>query len=177
MAHWLDRISPVENLLNAITSITAPDQFGAGLEMVKKTLSGEYVLQVHEGAFRWRSAFSGLTVLANKITPLHRDSGGRNGWYDLLFSAGTHSSCYLEVPDLGAHIRYLPGDVVLLAGGILQHAVSDWDGGNRLALAHYMRWNVAERMGVDPGSHPSLEFYSNFMDRKFCLRNPQYRSL
>ena len=57
--------------------------------------------------------------------------------YDLLVSAGTHKEAELHLPELGLHLKYNPGVVVVLCGKVFLHEVQDWLGGERVCVAHY----------------------------------------
>lgn len=168
---WLHGIQAAEYLLNATAALTATDQFRAGLKMVQNSLMGIHVKKVYPMSQLWTSVFSGITVIANRMTPPHRDRASRPGWYDLLVSCGTDTDCYLDIADLGAKIRYCPGDACLIAGSSLQHAVHSWEGGDRLVFAHYSRFLVAERMGVNPGNPPFLNDYAKHFNSGFLTRN------
>lgn len=161
----------MESILTATASITAQDQFEAGMKMVKNSISGQSVKRAFPASEFWPSAFTGITVIANRITPSHRDRASRPGWFDLLVSCGTDAECFLEVADLGASIRYHPGDACLIAGSSLQHSVRGWEGGDRLVFAHYSRFLVAERMGISPGNPPFLRDYTKYFNSNYLARN------
>jgi hypothetical protein len=168
---WLTGIQAAEHILNATTALVAPDQYVAGTQMVHNGVNGIGIPRTYEGSLAWPSVFSGMTVIGNRCTPPHRDRSSRSGWYDLLFSCGTDKECYLDLPDIGAKVRYYPGDACFLTGSALQHAVRDWEDGNRVAYAHYHRFLVAERMGINPGTAPTLARYSRSFYPDFLSRN------
>lgn len=97
----------------------------------------------------WQSLFTASQVIVNRTTPAHRDSGSAPPMYDLLTSAGTHSSAQLALPDLEATLSYSPGTVIAIAAKVLLHGVNSWTGGERICIAHYMRDAVLGHLGVE----------------------------
>lgn len=158
-------------LLNAATSLAAPTQFQAGVQMMRKAKAGNGLQHIFKHSNLWSSVFTGVAIIANRVTPSHRDQSGRPQWYDLLVSSGTDSQSRLILSDIGADIRYCPGDVCFVSGAVLQHAVLDWDEGNRLAYAQYHRANVAERMAIPAGASPFIQDFAPMMAPDFVERH------
>ncbi|KAI0684110.1 hypothetical protein BC835DRAFT_1310690 [Cytidiella melzeri] len=142
---WLRRIRPAEYVLNAATCLAAPTQFLAGMKMVHNRINGVGVEATYSQSGFWPSVFSGIAVI--------------------------DQDCKLDLPDIGASVRYHPGDACFIAGNALQHEVKDWKGGDRLAYAHYHRFLVAERMGINPGAAPFLSDFGKHLDTGFLGRN------
>lgn len=168
---WLSGIGHVELILNATTSLVAPQQFRAGVEMVGLVRKSVGLKHNHLKTEIWPTVFTGLSVITNRTTPSHRDRLGRSLWYDLLFSCGTDKGCELVVKDLGMKVRYQPGDVCFISGTSLQHSVEGWTSGNWVAYAHYHRVHVSERLQVKPGDCPFLQDYTSMMKPSFVRRN------
>ena len=171
VGQWLNGLQNAQALLNAATSLTAPSQFWAGVRMAQLAKSGAGVQNIQKHSHLWPSIFTGIAVIANRMTPSHRDRSGRSQWYDLLLSCGTDEESRLVLSDIDADIRYCPGDACFISGAVLQHEVMDWKGGNRLAYAHYHRAAIAERMGVQPGNSPFIQDFSSKMDPMFLRRH------
>ncbi|KAG1840122.1 hypothetical protein C8R48DRAFT_679665 [Suillus tomentosus] len=115
---WLATLSATESFWNAITAVSAPDLFEAGLE-----------------------------IIANRTTLSHRDSGGAPSLFDLLISLGSGHEAKLTLADVGAELDYYPGTMVFISGKILQHSIGPWGPGERLVIAHFMRDKIHSRVG------------------------------
>ena len=158
---WLLGMQHAEICMNAVFSIIAPDLYSSGLAALGavKEDPGKYFGEVPksrqnswdgtlENTRLWPSVFSGLSVIANRETPSHRDVNGHHPWYDLLCSAGFHERCILKVVDLEATFSYKPGTLIGICGRTLRHKVKGWEGMDRLCIAHFMRFGVMDRMDL-----------------------------
>ena len=103
----------------------------------------------------WSVPFSGVSIISNRSTPLHRDCNSRKEWMDLLVALGKYQRGIMTLPGLGVELLYSPGTVVGIAGRVLQHGV-ECDG-ERACLAYYMRDKVHERLGVRAPSWFNLQ--------------------
>jgi hypothetical protein len=92
----------------------------------------------------WCSFFSGIQVISNRTMPNHRDNGSAPADYDFLVSAGDHRNAWLVLEDIKAKLSYNPCTVVAISGRVLNHAMPDWEEGERLCIAHFTRDNVHE---------------------------------
>lgn len=149
---FIARSRPLETLVNAVTSVINPELYLAGLHAI-------HSIQNTLPATPWSSVWSGIALIVNRETPYHRDGGGAISMYDLLVSAGTHQSCYVEVEEIGAEFLYLPGTMLALSGRVLMHRVVSWAGGERICSAHFMKDAVHHRLGQPRPSWPVLEDY------------------
>ncbi|KAG1893225.1 uncharacterized protein F5891DRAFT_1196677 [Suillus fuscotomentosus] len=124
---WMAALTTSEVLWNAITAVVAPDLFQAGIsafcEVIKevrrppkKPTPVEY----------WPSIFSGLDIIANRVTFSHRDAGGSPSLLDLLVSLGRNHHATLALEDLKAELDYSPGTMVYISGRVLEHSVGPW---------------------------------------------------
>ena len=130
-------------------ALVSPDLFSVGertISRLKDPSSGLH--HFHPNLDLWTSIFSGVQVIVNRDTPSHRDSGAAPPMYDLLVSAGTHTSAALELLDLKAEFSYGPGTMVALSGRVLRHKVMGWEGGERICLAHFVKDAVHDRLGL-----------------------------
>jgi hypothetical protein len=134
-------------LSNAITALVAPQQYDSGLAAIQQIKQGDELDSFHDNLNHWYSIFSGFSLIVNRKTPFHRDPGASGTCFDLLISGGTHSDCWLELPDLGTTLSYAPGTGVFVTGRVLRHGVSSWSGGERICLAHFMKDAVHDRLG------------------------------
>lgn len=157
---WLDGISHSNMILSAILAVIHPELYDAGREAFihLKNDAGFQGEDVHGVLNRWTSAFSGVAVISNRITPLHRDGSSRKNWYDLLATLGSYRKCKLELPGLGVSLDYRPGTVVGLSGMVVQHSVRECEG-ERLCYAYFMRDNVHEWSGVSGRNWMDTKYY------------------
>lgn len=105
--------------------------------------------QTEELASKWESAFTAITVISNRVSKEHRDSGGEPGWYDFLLSLGNYSSAVLELEELGLKVIYNPGTAVAFCANVFRHQVADWGRGDRICYAFYNKKKVLQRFGQD----------------------------
>ena len=87
--------------MNAILGIVHPDLYQAGLEAKEAYHASE----MSKKLYHWPSVYSGIDVIANCLTPPHRDAGGAASSYDLLLSLG-EGSPELHLTDIGAQLIY-----------------------------------------------------------------------
>jgi hypothetical protein len=148
---WLEKISETSALLGGILFVMHPELYHMGMEAWKSILNSPDIIKESELVLElltlWMSPFSGMSVISNRETILHRDVKSRHEWYDLLLTLGDYSDGRLEVPGLGIRVTYNPGSVVGIAGKVLRHGVAACKG-NRVCLAYFMRQKVLERLGV-----------------------------
>jgi hypothetical protein len=161
----MDQVQHAERLCNAIMALIAPELHDGGLKAIEYIKQGREVANPHANQQLWPSIFSGISVIVNRVTRPHRDSGGSSTHYDLLVSAGTHEQARLVVRELGVHLSYRPGDVVALCGKLFLHEVREWLGGERVCVAHYMKDKVHERLHVPRPTWPMEQNYLSLVGK------------
>jgi len=136
------------------------------------TVAMEKIKSEHKdiNAQKWPTAYSGISVVANRKTLDHRDAGGCNEWYDLLLSAGSHTKAYFKVWDIGAKFQYNPGTAIAICGKLFKHSVDDWEGGERLCYAHFMRNDVLDRLQLEKSGWVNENHYTKWMSGGFLKR-------
>ncbi|KZP29240.1 hypothetical protein FIBSPDRAFT_727514 [Athelia psychrophila] len=149
---FISETSPLELLVNVVTSVINRQLYSAGLQAVNA------VCTLHP-ATPWASVWSGVALIVNRETPYHRDTGGSVSMYDLLVSAGTHQTCHIDIQELGAAFVYLPGTMLAMSGKALSHGVKSWSGGERICAAHFMKDGVHNRVGQPRPAWPILDDY------------------
>ena len=138
----------VEKFLNLPISLINPDLFQCGLEMLQKLHLSE---QTKDIAQQWQSIYTGIAVICNHRTPLHRAGKGRPEWFDTLLNySKPGNSPRLVIDDLGLDLDYSGGAFVALCRSIFQHGVEFWGKGNRICYAHFMREAVRKCLDVTP---------------------------
>jgi hypothetical protein len=133
-------------LLNDVMSLIHPDLYHAGREAVELLKQSDLT---RSSADRWPSIWTGVSLIANRITKSHVDKWGSNSWYDFLVSIGSYENAYFDLPDVGLKLEYLPGTGVAFCSKFLQHSVKEWGGGDRLCYAMFMRHNVLYKLQLE----------------------------
>lgn len=152
----------LEMACNAITVAIAPELYLAGQASMQLLKQGVGLNSLLSCVGSWVSAWSGISIIVNRVTPSHRDPGAACSVYDLLVSGGTHTQCSLDVPDIGASFSYLPGTVVGVCGKVLRHKVEGWEGGERICAAHFIKDAVHDRLKQIRPSWPRHPDYLAF---------------
>lgn len=153
---WLAALSTTEFFWNAITNAVAPELFKAGAAAISGALNKVRSNSKTSSSTvsQWPSIFSGLELIANRVTLSHRDGGGAPTLYDLLVSLGIGHNATMKLADLQAELDYSPGTMVYISGRVLEHSVGPWDNGERFVIAHFMRDKVHDRIGVPRPQFP-----------------------
>jgi hypothetical protein len=171
-AAYINRIHDAEGILNCIGMLICPDLFSVGAKAIEKLKCGENPQIQHENVQLWPSFFSGIEVISNRITPMHRDQQAATQMYDFLVSGGNHINTWFELPDVGARLLYNPGTVTAICGKVLRHGVSTWDEKtDRLCIAHFMRDSVHNRLNLPRPGWVSEKCYLKMMDVGFLRRH------
>lgn len=118
----------------------------------------------------WKTFYTGISVIANRLTPSHRDVGGFQNGFDLLLSLGTHDADLL-LDDIQVSLKYGPGSVVALCGKLLRHKVPVWQGKDRVCYVFFQKDKVFERFTVRRPQWVKHTSYFGMMDRDFCERS------
>lgn len=138
-------------------SLINPGLFQSGLEMLRTLRDME---KTKELAGQWQSVYTGIAIICNRISPMHRDSKGSPEWFDLLLSySDTVDSPRLLIDDVGLDLEYSSGTVVGFCGSVLKHGVEEWGTGDRICYAHFMRESVRDRLEVAPAGWVYREQY------------------
>lgn len=148
--YWIKQMQETSALLGAAVRIMHPSLYVSGIKAIRGIHSGEIPVDKSEGLAEvlrfWSSPFTGLSLMNNRQTPLHRDSLGCNEWMDLLATVGPYTEGLLEMPGLGLEFEYRSGTVVGVSGRAVRHGAQA--NGERLCYAYYMRENVMKAHGL-----------------------------
>lgn len=106
--------------------------------MVEKATNFADILQA------WTSPFTGVAVVNNRQTPVHRDHGGFRESMDILASVGPYQGGQIDFPSLNLSFAYPPGTLVGLTGRLIPHGASA--DGERCCFAYYLKQAVVERV-------------------------------
>ena len=158
---WLTSTMDFTALAGGILSIIQPELYEIGRNTLEKLLQNPELVDSPQDLLKalsiWYSPFSALSVISNRVTPLHRDMQGRPEWYDMLIALGEYDHGRISLPGLGLIYRYNPGTIMAFSGKVFQHGVTC--PGNRACLAYYMHDNVLERVGVPMIGWPNVGLY------------------
>jgi Oxygenase domain of the 2OGFeDO superfamily len=157
---WLDAISQSNSILSAILAVIHPELHDAGKETFNR-LRQHASIERQDVLHQWTSAFSGVSVIFNRLTPPHRDLKSRRHWYDLLVTLGCYRDCDFKLPGLGFSLEYGPGTVIGLGGMMLEHEVPHFGGESpeRVCYAYFMRDRVHEWAKVPGRSWMTMSHY------------------
>lgn len=160
---WLESSEEFSALCAGLLGVIHPQLSRAGWEAISKLRSDSSVVKDPEhlpaALQHWTSPFSGMNIISNRETILHRDVNSRNPWYDILATFGNYSQGRLELPGQGYRLEYNPGTLVALAGKVVRHGVPRVNG-DRVCIAYYMRNKVHESLGIRSPGWMNREVYS-----------------
>lgn len=122
--------------MNALLKNIDPKQFHALEELRQKSIDDHpYVKAL---ASIDNLIMEGRAIMYNRQTPLHHDRQDPfKSWATMITLGKFTKGGTLKIPRLNLRIRYLPADVVVLRGRILPHEVEEWEGGQRISIAHF----------------------------------------
>lgn len=123
-------------MISAALAIAHPDQYNLTRQYLREVASDARFTDI---ASQWGFAFSVLTVVANRSTPIHRDtrSGGRE-LYDALLSIGGGPHTVIEFPGMGLRVQYDTRTLILFSGNVHPHGASV-SRDERVCIALYAR--------------------------------------
>jgi hypothetical protein len=162
---WLRKNRLPFALMGGILSIIQPELFDMGVQALQ-ALESEPELcdnpeRLREVLRCWHLPFSALSVISNRSSPLHCDTGGRPEWMDMLLALGEYDNGRFGVPLFGYTFKYNPGTIITLSSKIFRHGATC--NGNRAAIAFYMRDNVLNRLGLPSGTWLQQADYQNLL--------------
>lgn len=169
-ATFLKCIQDVEIILNGIGILICKEQYDIGSQAINMLKQGQAVTTPYENVNLWPSFFSGIEVISNRTTPCHLDRKSCFPVYDFLVSAGNHSEAWVHLPDIDTKLLYKPGTVIAICGKVLRHAVYNWDTGDRLCIAHFIRDLIHDRLGLPRPQWVTNKKYLEMMDTGFVAR-------
>lgn len=149
-AEFLGAVAESTSIFAGVLSLIQPELYEVGMSGLRKLWQDPSLVETPsllQAALEiWSVPFTGLSVISNRSTPLHRDFNSRKEWLDLLVALGHYDRGVMRLPGLGLELAYNPGTVVRIAGRVIQHGVEC--NGERACLAYYMRDKVHERLGL-----------------------------
>ncbi len=119
-----------------------------------QTAASSLLQDLGEQCFIWPTVYTGLDVIANRLTPEHRDKGGANTFFDHLVNLGWDKDVQLCVKELDARFAYGPGTCILFSGKAFTHSVTACSE-ERVMLAHYSKEAIHHRLKVARPAMPT----------------------
>lgn len=163
-ANWQAEMQESSALIGAILAIVHPQLFYQAIDAFRiLTTNGvDFVqdeVQLRQALNVWTSPFSALSIITNRWTPLHRDTKGRNEWFDFLVALGEDDSRgTMSFPGLGVTVAYNPATMIAITGKVVRHG-AEFQGGERACISYYMRNSVHDRLGIPAGTWMNLQIY------------------
>lgn len=153
LRQWIEEMGDTSALIGAVTAVTNPSMFQAGMDCIKAIATNpERVAKrehLDELLHIWTSPFPTVSLMNNRNSPLHRDNGGGYSYMDILLSVGDYRDGHFYVPGVGGDLSYCAGNVIGLCGCIVQHGATAV--GERFVFAQYLRETVLKSLGIpDP---------------------------
>lgn len=156
-------------MVNLALQWMAPDLHSSSTASVKACqnqqaqLNPTYLSQVTD----WPSSFTGITVISNRETPSHQDTGTFDAAYDILLTGGEYSDCTLRLEDIDGHFEYGPGALVAICGRVLRHEVLKWSGKDRICYAHYLKDDVLLKNECPRSGWVNFSDFHRYMGQRF----------
>ena len=89
---WVEQNRRLFTIASALLAVIHPAQYATGIAMLDTVRRRPELAREpqHIGPMLelWCSPFSGLAVMCNRETRIHRDPYGRSDWYDILCTLG-----------------------------------------------------------------------------------------
>ncbi len=154
-----------QDTLNKILALVHPQLYQDGLAALEGLQAQATSKDI---ASQWSSVYSGISVIANRLTKAHCDNNAKPSWYDLLVALGSYASTRLRLAELGLELEYTPGTVVPLCGNVFTHEVGDWGDGDRLCYAQFMREAVIDRFQQGTSTWMTQGYYQEEVSDKLA---------
>lgn len=167
---WLSAAHEWEWMLNFAVMLIAPRfhrECSAAISNIQarqEAIQPSYVDNVRQ----WPSIFSGISVISNRETPPHLDNKGYDPAFDALLTGGTYTEAWLTLDDIGGEFLYNPGTCVIVNGKVFKHGVKDWDKGDRVCYAHFVRDDVHAFAGCERAPWLKLSDFTQCMSEPFA---------
>ena len=167
---WMNENLEPFGIIFGIARIMHPEQYVMGMSMLRAMTRTSKFSQVLP---RWPSVFSALSVVVNRMCPMHREQKGDCRFFDILASCGQYTSTSLHLQPVGFQIPNGPGTVVGFSGKALRHGVGHADG-DRTCIAFYMRESIRSCFRVRPCGWMRQEVYRECIGPR---QNTLYKAL
>ena len=151
---WVQQTMWIGALSGGILGLIHPQLFIIGhvamLEMLHQPNNIANMEDTKAVMSAWALPFTGISLVMNCLSPIHRDVHDSHPWMDLLILHGPYCGCCIELWSLGIWLRYKSSTGVAICGKVLPHAVSDCEG-EQACLAYYMWDSVHNKLHLPAG--------------------------
>ena len=138
---WLQKQVETSALIGAILSIIHPEQYRQGIDCLKQLHEHPEVLSdsssIGDVLQYWSAPFTAMTIISNRTTPYHRDTGGDFGAFDILLNISTARHLTFRLPYLGLKLGYNNGAIIALTSRLLVHGVCSY--GERVCMVYHTK--------------------------------------
>ena len=97
--------------------------------------------------------FNAITVIGNRSCGDHLDIRSPAKQYDLLVNMGS-DEVEFKMREIGATFKQTSGTVIAFSGKIFVHSVN-WEGGDRVGYAFFMREEIQAHFGAPDVQWPT----------------------
>ncbi|KAI0341037.1 hypothetical protein BDW22DRAFT_1332964 [Trametopsis cervina] len=151
---WLDDMNPLMWAMFSMACLCHGAQLAA---FYRSYMALREQDEKFEDAYeKWDWPSHGLALIANRQTPFHRDRKTSLGMYDTIATCGRYADGDFAIEELGIRLRYKPGTLITIAGGMLRHAAETGEG-ERVAAVCFMREELMHATGVEIPFLTSME--------------------
>ena len=148
--------------MNLIMALIHPELYQNGQDVLERMRQRP---DTAEWASQWTSVCSGISVICNRVSPLHKDRWSAPAWYDILAVLGDFEQCQLDLSELGAHFHYTKGTVLGFCGNVFKHSVSDWGLGDRVCYAQFMRRSTISHFTDNLAGWMTQEIFEEYLSQ------------
>jgi hypothetical protein len=148
---WVAEMAETSAFLGGLLRVTNPAEYDTGMACIKAISKGERVAKkekLEDLVKIWTSPYPTTSIMSNRDSPIHRDTGGDYSSMDMLVSVGPYKTAVFSVPGLGLKFWYNSGTVIELLGRIIQHGAVCT--GERVCWAQYLKENVLDNLDIPP---------------------------
>lgn len=92
--------------------------------------------------------FQGRSIIFNRQTPNHFDTKDPKLGWNPLTVAGAFTGGRLRIRRLGLRMWFGGGACAFVRGAILEHEIEEFDGGQRISIAHFCHDSLWKEMGI-----------------------------
>jgi len=97
---WLQDMVQPTSIISGALSIMHPQLYEDGMRGISllEDWSSANDLGMNRALSLWPTAFTNISVIVNRCTPLHRDPQSRASWYDIIVNVGEYTDCIMAIP-------------------------------------------------------------------------------
>ena len=148
-------IYPLAILLHGILAVTHPEQYRYLLNLRQWTFS-EYS-GCQPVLCDWPFIHPSGQIIANRVTPYHRDKTSPISVHDFLLSMGTYEKeAIIDLQNVGVSVPYDSGTMLSMASRLVSHGVSRCTN-DRLCFAQFVPEALCQKRGIPVPPLPTVQ--------------------